>query len=399
MPLPEPHGGRLIDGRLEPGEAQTAIQAYRQGELPALQVDDGTAQEIHNITTGLYSPLEGFMGHSDLTACLRTGRLRSGLPWTVPILLLVREGELRRVFGRPTRGEGRRVVLSVEDRPMALMDIQEVFPVDHEEISKGLFGTDSPAHPGVVALGARGEWALAGRVLQIQAVEWPPEMAVLTPRESRRLIAERGWETVVAFQTRNAPHLGHEYCQKTALAFADGLLISPVLGPKKEGDFSDAAIIQGYRALIGHYYPQESVLLGSISYAMRYAGPREAIHHALMRKNLGCSQFIVGRDHAGVGDFYGPYEAQEFFKRFPDLGISPVPFGEFFYCRRCQAVASPKTCPHSGEEIVTFSGTRVRAALVRGEGADLLIRPEVKDALDGVEEAFVTRERALGAGF
>lgn len=389
MPLPDPHGGRLVDGFMASAEREEAIEDVLGGRFPTYPVSLETAREIENIATGLYSPLEGFMGPDDLDPCLETGRLAGGVPWTLPVLFLVGDEAVRRLFGSVPGCEGRRLGLTHGDGLLAVMEIREAFPVDRERMARQFYGTDSLSHPGVADLRSRPGWALAGRVRQVRRLDRPPRLAMVTPAETRELFALRGWETVVAFQTRNAPHLGHEYVQKTALTFADGLLISPVLGPKKEGDFADEAIVEAYRALLAHYYPEASVALGSIAYAMRYGGPKEAIHHAIMRKNLGCARFIVGRDHAGVGRFYGPYDAQAIFSRYPDLGITPVLFREFFHCRRCGGVVNPKICPHEGDDVVAFSGTRVREALVKGETAGHLIRPEVAEALARVKDPFV----------
>jgi len=198
---------------------------------------------------------------------------------------------------------------------------------------------------------------------------------------------------VVGFQTRNVPHLGHEYVQKTALTFVDGILVNPVLGRKKPGDFRDEVIIEAYQELLSHYYLRDNSVLAALEYEMRYAGPREAVHHAIMRKNFGCTHFVVGRDHAGVGDYYGMYEAQEYFKQFPDLGITPLPFKSFFYCRRCGGVVNDRICPHDPKEQVNFSGSRIRAALQDGNGdLDGLMRPEVVKVLQGRSDLFVEKE-------
>jgi sulfate adenylyltransferase len=212
----------------------------------------------------------------------------------------------------------------------------------------------------------------------------------LTPKETRILFSEKGWNTVVAFQTRNAPHINHEYLQKSALALVDGLFINPVLGKKKTGDFKDEVILASYKAIMANYYPKSSVVMSVLHYEMQYAGPKEAIMHAIMRKNFGCTHIIIGRDHAGVGSFYGPYAAQEIFKEFPDLGIAPLFFKEFYYCKRCAGIASEKTCPHGEEDKLSFSGTKLRKMFSEGEVPPKeFMRPEVAQAIMKFPRPFV----------
>jgi sulfate adenylyltransferase len=204
----------------------------------------------------------------------------------------------------------------------------------------------------------------------------------MSPSETRVLFKKMGWETVVAFQTRNVPHVGHEYVQKAALTVTDGLFINPVIGKKKKGDFSDEAIIASYRALIEHYYPRDRVVLGCLHFEMRYAGPREAIMHAIMRKNFGCSHMIIGRDHAGVGTYYGPFAAHEIFREFPDLGVTPLFFRSFFHCKRCGGAVNEKICPHGEADRIDFSGTAMRAMLTSGEvPPSYFLRREVAEAV------------------
>ena len=245
-------------------------------------------------------------------------------------------------------------------------------------------------HPGVRKVYGLGDFLVGGEIHLLNDVPNPYSRYTLYPEETRVLFRERGWRTVVGFQTRNAPHLGHEYVQKTALTFVDGLFINPVIGRKKPGDFRDDVILKAYDALIKYYYPRNSVALSIFRTEMRYAGPREAIFHAIVRKNFGCTHFIVGRDHAGVGNFYGPYEAQEIFSDFPDLGITPLFFKEFFYCKKCGGVANPKTCPHGDEYHITFSGTKIRKMLLNGEvPPPELMRPEVAEAILSFDNPFV----------
>ncbi|HUK75948.1 MAG TPA: sulfate adenylyltransferase, partial [Nitrososphaerales archaeon] len=313
-----------------------------------LRISKETATIVANIANGVFSPLEGFMGENDYLNVIEHMRLESDLPWTIPILLSApAEGHF---------GSGDEVLLVDEsDGPVALMEYEGSFEISREEYASKVFGTEDKAHPGVARVLAGNDRALAGR---LKAAVKPDhgEYAdyTLTPKETRILFSEKGWNTVVAFQTRNAPHINHEYLQKSALALVDGLFINPVLGKKKAGDFKDGVILSTYKAILANYYPKSSVVMSVLHYEMQYAGPKEAIMHAIMRKNFGCTHIIIGRDHAGVGNYYGPYAAQEIFK-------------EFYYCKRCAGIASEKTCPHGEEDRLSFSGTKLRKMFSEGE--------------------------------
>ncbi len=378
----KPHGGRLVRRVATPSRRQRILDSAH--EFKKLPIDEEKAVDLENIAMGVYSPLEGFMYSDDLESVLVRMRLTNDVPWTLPIILDFREEQLAEVK------EGDEVLLTLEDRPLALMEVEEVYDLDNREIAHLTFNTLSPEHPGVVKTMKQGEKALAGRILLVNRPPNPFERYTLWPAETRFLFRERGWKTVVGFQTRNAPHLGHEAIQKTALAIVDGLFINPVIGKKKRGDFRDEVILEAYKALISNYYPRDTAVLAVVRYNMRYAGPREAIHHAIMRKNFGCTHFIVGRDHAGVGNFYPPYAAQEIFKKFPDLGIQPLFFREFFYCEKCGGLANEKTCPHEERYRTRFSGTRIRELLSRGEvPPDRMMRPEVAQAILNFDNPFV----------
>ncbi|MDR7459955.1 MAG: sulfate adenylyltransferase, partial [Armatimonadota bacterium] len=255
--------------------------------------------------------------------------------------------------------------------------------------------TLDPAHPGVARTLAMGPYLVAGPIDLLAGLPHPFARYRLFPRETRVLFREKGWRTIVGFQTRNVPHLGHEYVQKTALAFVDGIFVNPVLGRKKPGDFRDEVILEAYEALLAHYYLRPRAVLSVLHTEMRSAGPREAVFHAILRKNFGCTHFVVGRDHAGVGSFYPPYAAQEIFDEFPDLGIVPLFFTAFFHCHRCGTVANEKTCPHPVEHRVPFSGTALRRALEAREGeAAALIRPEVAEVVRRHPAPFVAARPA-----
>lgn len=352
--------------------------------MKKLEITEDVARDCENIATGVFSPLEGFLGHEDYQGVLKEMRLGDDTPWTIPIIL-----DLDSAAAKEAEREGT-LILTYGERPVAAMDVEETYPLDKKLHAKAIYGTDDPRHPGVAKTYARKDTALGGSISLIDPIESSFPRYHLIPLETRVLFREKGWRTVVGFQTRNVPHLGHEYLQKTALSFTDGLLINPVIGKKKPGDFKDEVIIRTYESLIKNYYLRERAVLVTLQFEMRYAGPREAILHAIVRKNFGCSHFIVGRDHAGVGNYYPPYAAQEIFDDFPDLGIVPLFFRSFFYCRRCRGVANDKTCPHPESDHIGFSGTKIRELLVRGERPPPeIMRPEIADIILGWDSPFV----------
>lgn len=377
-----PHGGRLVNRVLSGQQKEEA--ARKATGFPSLELPEEKACQVENIATGVYSPLEGFLTQADLLSVLHQMRLTGGAPWTIPIILDVD----RSVAG--AYEEGQDVLLTYKGRGMGVLHLKERYGYDKQVLCRQVFGTEDRTHPGVQRIFAMGDILLGGEVDLIEHLDTPFASCHLTPREVRVLFAAKGWRTIVGFQTRNVPHLGHEYVQKTALTFVDGLFINPVVGPKKRGDFKDEVILSSYDALLQNYYLKDRAVVAILRTGMYYAGPREAIFHAIVRKNFGCTHFIVGRDHAGVGDFYSPYAAQEIFDEFPDLGITPLFFTAFFYCRRCQAAANEKTCPHEEQDRLAFSGTRLREAILEetGESA-LLIRPEVAATIRRYDNPFV----------
>ena len=376
-----PHGGKLVQIKQASGDS-TSLAGFKENQR--LKVSKENVTVIANIANGVFSPLEGFMKENDYLNVLEHMRLESDLPWTIPILLL---GPQHHEFG-----SGDEILLVDEsDRPVALMEYEGSFEISREEYASKVFGTEDKAHPGVAKILAGNDRAIAGK---LKAAVKPDhgEYAdyTLTPKETRILFSEKGWKSVVAFQTRNAPHINHEYLQKSALALVDGLFINPVLGKKKAGDFKDEVILSTYKAIMADYYPKSSVVMSVLHYEMQYAGPKEAIMHAIMRKNFGCTHIIIGRDHAGVGSYYGPYAAQEIFKEFPDLEITPLFFKEFYYCKRCAGIASEKTCPHGEEDKLSFSGTKLRKMFSEGEVPPKeFMRPEVAQAILKFEKPFV----------
>ncbi len=326
------------------------------------------------LAAGALSPLEGFMSREDYERVVEEMRLRSGLPWALPVCLAVDDAP-----------KGDTVALTDETgRPLAVLDVHEVFEYDRQREAEQCFRTTDDEHPGVARLYAQKPLYLGGRVTVFDRLDPPfPELA-LDPADTRRTFAERGWRRVVGFQTRNPIHRAHEYLTKVALETVDGLLIHPLVGETKSDDVPVATRVECYRLLVDGYYPAERVLVAAFPAAMRYAGPREAIWHAICRKNYGCSHFIVGRDHAGVGSYYGSYDAQLIFDDFSphELDIEPMFFEHTFWCTTCGAMASAKTCPHPAEQHVFLSGTKVREMLEAGELPPVeFSRPEVAAAL------------------
>ncbi len=378
----QPHGGKLVERLLSTEEKRNLLQG--RDKLFSIRLDSELVSDVENIATGVYSPLEGFLGEADLGNVLAHMRLSNDIPWTVPIVLDVDRETASRLKAGDT------VLLDAPDgEPVALFHVQEKYGFDRTAMAGAVFGTTDPKHPGVAAVMALKDVLLGGPLELIRAVPTPFDRWKLTPRETRVLFAAKGWKTVVGFQTRNTPHIGHEYVQKAALTFTDGLFINPVIGRKKKGDFRDEVILASYEELIKDYYREDRTTMAILQMEMRYAGPREAVHHAIVRKNFGCTHIIIGRDHAGVGKYYSPYAAQEIFAEFPDLGISPMFFRSFSYCRKCGAVVNEKICPHPEEDHIQFSGTKIRDLLVKGELPPVeLMRPEVAKVVMAFKEPF-----------
>ncbi len=378
----KPHGGRLVD-RVARGRRRELLLDEAK-ELPRLEVGFDRAVDLEDIAHGVYSPLEGFMVQEDYLHVLYDMRLSTDHPWTIPIVLDADPEELGDVR------EGDDLALTHRGRVLAVMRVEEIYGWDKREYARMVYKTTDPKHPGVAKIYGMKELLVGGPIDLVDELPNPLERYTLWPAETRVLFRERGWRRIVGFQTRNVPHLGHEYVQKAALTFVDGLFINPLVGWKKPGDYRDEVILAAYEALVKHYYPRNVVVLAALRMNMRYAGPREAIHHAIVRKNFGCTHFIVGRDHAGVGDYYGPYEAWEIFQEFPDLGITPLFIREAFYCRKCGGMVNEKVCPHGDEHRVRISGTKLREMLRRGEKPPkTMMRPEVAEAVMSFDNPFV----------
>lgn len=375
----EPHGGKLIN-RAPTGEGKDRTSEAER--LPKISLTQELAKEVQNIAHGVFSPLEGFLTRDDYISVINKGKLANDIAWTIPIVL--------DIAASTDVKEGGEAALVYDSEPLAIIHIEEIYEYNKEELAQKVFGTTDPAHPGVARVLSMEERLVGGKIDLIKQIEFPLSEHYLKPAETRAIFKEKGWETVVGFQTRNVPHLGHEYCQKAALTFVDGLFINPVIGKKKNSDFKDEVIIESYETLIENYYPKGRAFMSILPLEMRYAGPREAIFHAIVRKNFGCTHLIVGRDHAGVGNYYAPYAAQDIFQEFPDLEIVPVFFRSFFYCKKCLGVMNDKTCPHGDEWLVSFSGTEMREKLLRGEKLpEEVMRPEVLDTIARWQNPFV----------
>ncbi len=354
-------------------------------QLTRLRVSLEVASDINNLATGVFSPLQGFLCQNDYLNVLSEMRLEDDTPWPIPIVLDTYPDELG------GRAEGDEIQVTDQNQsPCAILSIDELYSFDRKEHAKRVFGTNDPSHPGVAKTMQMKPMLVGGKVHQLGKSPDGFEKYTLKPSETKLLFRAKGWRTVVGFQTRNIPHMGHESLQKTALSFVDGIFINPVIGRKKKGDFKDEVILKAYEALMQNYYLKERAVLAILQTEMRYAGPREAVFHAIVRRNFGCTHFLIGRDHAGVGKFYSPYAAQEIFQNFPDLGIIPLFFTSIFYCKKCGGVANEKTCPHDATNRIDFSGTQLRDFLVKGQTPPPeMIRPEVANVLLQFPDPFV----------
>jgi sulfate adenylyltransferase len=373
-----PHGGTLIN-RLATAE-KAALFLDKADGLPRVSLDERAFSDLVMIAIGGFSPLDGFMNKADYDTVVTDMRLANGLPWAIPVTLSVSED-----IAAPLQ-EG--ILVRLDDptgRFVGVLELEEKYTYDKAHEAINVYRTDEEAHPGVKVVYEQGAINLAGPVWLLQRDPHPlfPTYQI-DPAASRALFRDRNWKTVVGFQTRNPIHRAHEYIQKCALETVDGLFLHPLVGATKSDDISADVRMRCYEIMLEHYFPQDRVILAINPSAMRYAGPREAIFHALIRKNYGCTHFIVGRDHAGVGDYYGTYDAQYIFNEFEpaELGIAPMNFEHAFYCTRTGGMATSKTSPSTQEERIHLSGTKVREMLRRGElPPPEFSRPEVASEL------------------
>ena len=376
--MPKPHGGKLINRYIKKVPSEIA-------DLPKFDINTNLAEDIENIAKGVFSPLEGFLCKNDLENVLKEKRLENDTPWAIPILLDFNKKEIKDIK------EGDQISLTnTETGIHSILDIDEIYTFDKKILARSVYGTQDTNHPGVANVNNMKQLLLGGKITLFESKTREFDEYNLTPKETRFLFKEKGWKEIVAFQTRNPPHIGHEYVQKTALTFVDGIFINPIIGKKKKGDFTDNVILASYETLMKYYYLKERAVMSILRTSMKYAGPREAIHHAIMRKNFGCTHFIVGRDHAGVGNYYGPYDAHTIFKEFPDLGITPVFFKSFFRCTKCDAVVNEKICPHEEKYHINFSGKKIRELLSNGQiPSENMMRKEVSETILKFDKPFI----------
>ena len=379
-----PHGGKLINRVLSDKRREKIKNDF--SKMPQLPINEEVVEDVNNIAYGVFSPIEGFMLQDDVLSIIKSDRLTSNLPWTVPIVLDV-SNDIAKKFS-----VGDEIALTNGNEVIAVLNLEQKYKYDKKSIAQSVFQTLDSNHPGVTKVMESNDTLLGGKIGLVNTIIKDFKEYTFYPQETRALFKEKGWKTVVGFQTRNVPHIGHEYLQKTALSLVDGLFINPIICKKKKDDFLDSIIIDTYNILINNYYKKDRTMLGILRTRMRYAGPKEAIFHSIMRKNFGCTHFIVGRDHAGVGNYYGPYDAQKIFEKFPDLEIEPIKFSSFYICKKCQGVCNDFICPHDGTEYqVNISGNKMRQMIVDKEFQNLTeyVRPEVAKYLISQKELFV----------
>lgn len=372
----KPHGGTLVD---------RAAKTDPTG-LFSIQITADLANDVENIADGIFSPLEGFLGQQDFESVISKGRLSNDLAWTIPTVLDVDEQTASEM-----KKAGDVLLKNPEGIGFAILHVEETFSFDKKKTSQGVYGTEDTSHPGVAKTLNMKNYLVGGKIDYIQR---PPETEIrkyrMAPIQTREAFEKAGWKTIVAFQTRNPPHVAHEMLQKTSITTRDGVFVNPIIGKKKSGDFVDEVIVKCYETMIKHYYPENRCQLATLHTEMKYAGPKEAIHHAIMRQNYGCTHIIIGRDHAGVGNFYDPFAAQKIFDNYPELEISPIFFPAFFYCKKCLTFTNPKACPHGPDDREQISGTKLREMIQNGQApSQYILRPEVSKVIMDYPKPFV----------
>ena len=374
------YGGKLVN----------RVTNTNPSGLFSINISADLANDVENIADGIFSPLEGFLNKDDFESVVANGIFQApdgrSIQWTIPIVLDVDEET-----GKKMKEAGDVLLKNPEGTGIAILHTGDVYSFDKKTTASGIYGTNDDSHPGVAKTCGMKDFLVGGKIDYIQK---PNESEIrkyrMTPVETREAFSKAGWKKIVAFQTRNPPHVAHEILQKTAITTRDGVFVNPLIGKKKSGDFKDDVIIKSYETMIENYYPKNRCMLGTLHTEMKYAGPKEAIHHAIMRQNYGCTHIIIGRDHAGVGNFYDPFAAQKIFDDYPDLEIAPIFFPAFFYCKKCLTFTNPKTCPHDEESREQISGTKLRSLIKEGKApSEFILRPEVAKLIIEYDKPFV----------
>jgi len=375
-----PHGGRLID-RLVVDEREKREIEERAKEYKTIFVNSRIISDIYMIAIGCFSPLEGFLCREDYENVIENMRLANGIVWPIPITLSISEEIKNTIKNEKIIG-----LYTQDDKELiAVMELEDIYLYNKEKEAKYVYRTTDVNHPGVDYLYSQDKYLVGGKIKVVKEPVYKEFRKYwFTPHQTRNIFNGRGWKKIVGFQTRNPIHRAHEFIIKTALEIVDGVFLNPLVGDTKKGDIPAEVRMRCYELILNNYFPKDKVFMGVYGAAMRYAGPREAVLHALVRKNFGCTHFIVGRDHAGVGNYYGPYDAQKIFEEFSyeEIGIIPLCFENAFWCRRCESMATIKTCPHHSEDRFSLSGTKVRELLAKGEKLPPeFTRPEVAKIL------------------
>lgn len=372
----KPHGGRLIN----------RISQKNLAGLYYISISEDLANDVENIADGIFSPLEGFLLRSDFESVINKGRLANDLPWTVPIVLDVDKETATKI-----KQAGDVALKTNSGGEFAILHTEEVYSFDKQKTAQAVYGTTDTNHPGVAKTFSMNEYLVGGKIDYIKRPQdGTTRKYRMTPLQTRKAFSDAGWKSIVAFQTRNPPHVAHEMLQKTSLTTHDGVFVNPLIGKKKSGDFTDEVILESYLAMIENYYPKNRCVLATLHTEMRYAGPKEAIHHAIMRQNYGCTHIIIGRDHAGVGKYYSPFAAQEIFSDYTDLAIRPIFFPAFYYCKKCLAFTNERACPHNSEFHEQISGTKLRSMIEEGHApSEFILRPEVSKVIMSHKKPFV----------
>ena len=369
------HGGKLVN----------RITQKNTAGMFSISISEDLANDVENIADGIFSPLEGFLVKADFDGVISKGRLANDLPWTVPIVL-----DVDKETAQKAKDAGD-VTLKTTHGEFAILHVEETYTFDKTKTSQAVYGTTDVAHPGVAKTNSMKEYLIGGKIDYTKRPgDDPIRKYRLTPTQTRQAFSDAGWKSIAAFQTRNPPHVAHEMLQKESFLSCDGVFVNPLIGKKKSGDFIDEVILESYIAMINNYYPKSRCSLATLHTEMRYAGPKEAIHHAIMRQNYGCTNIIIGRDHAGVGKYYSQFAAQEIFSDYPDLDIKPLFFPAFYYCKKCLAFTNERACPHSPDFHEQSSGTKLRSIIDEGQSpSEYIMRPEVVKVIQSYKKPFV----------